>query len=153
MRPGRVGVVMRVPAGPASVLLGVAAAIALALSAGFTAAQDAKSTEVHSGPAKPFSQSSPSGYADIRATLDENDEIATLEAIRVALTEVGDGSTYVWHRRHGRLSGLVRPTTSFRDVSGRICRHILLIMNSGAYTARAEGVACRMPDGRWQLDG
>ena len=60
--------------------------------------------------------------------LDENDEIAALEAIRVALTEVGDGGTYVWHREHGRLSGIVQPTASFKDPAGRVCRHIVLIM-------------------------
>ena len=46
--------------------------------------------------------------------LDEYDEIAALEAIRVALTEVGDGTTYVWHRQHGRLSGIVQPTSPSR---------------------------------------
>lgn len=91
--------------------------------------------------------------ADYKAMLDENDEIAALEALRVALSEVGDGSTYVWHRRHGRLSGLVQPTASFKDHGGRICRHILLIMTTGGHTARAEGIACRLADGRWQLDG
>jgi len=91
--------------------------------------------------------------SDFKASLDENDEIAALEAIRVALSEVGDGNTYVWHRRHGRLSGLVQPTASFKDRTGRVCRHILLIMTAGGYTARAEGVACRLGDGRWQLEG
>ena len=68
--------------------------------------------------------------------LDENDEIAALEAIRVALTEVGDGGTYVWHRQHGRLSGIVQPTTSFKDPGGRVCRHIVLIMTVGAATGK-----------------
>jgi surface antigen len=91
--------------------------------------------------------------ADNRTTLDENDEIAALEAVRVALSEVGDGSTYVWHRAHGRLSGLVQPTASFKDPAGRVCRHILMMMTTGGYTAKAEGIACRLADGRWQLDG
>lgn len=85
--------------------------------------------------------------------LDENDEIATLEAIRVALTEVADGNSYVWYRRHGRLSGIVQPTVSFKDPAGRVCRHILLILTVGAAIGRAEGNACRLGDGRWQLDG
>lgn len=92
-------------------------------------------------------------FAETNAHLDENDEIATLEAIRVALTEVADGNSYVWHRRHGRLSGIVQPTVSFKDPAGRVCRHILLIMTVGAATGRAEGIACRLGDGRWQLDG
>ncbi len=93
------------------------------------------------------------GHTNPTAGLDENDEIAALEAIRVALTEVGDGSAYVWRRQHGRLSGVVQPTTSFKDAAGRVCRHILLIMTVGTATGRAEGIACRLPDGRWQLDG
>ena len=92
-------------------------------------------------------------FAEADALLDENDEIAALEAIRVALTEVGDGGTYVWHRKHGRLSGIVQPTASFKDPGGRVCRHIVLIMTVGAATGKAEGIACRLADGRWQLDG
>ena len=87
------------------------------------------------------------------AGLDENDEIAALEAIRVALSEVSDGGTYVWRRQHGRLSGIVQPTVSFKNAAGRVCRRILLIMTVGTATGRTEGVACRLPDGRWQLDG
>jgi surface antigen len=90
---------------------------------------------------------------DSRALLDENDEIAALEAVRVALTEVGDGSTYVWHRANGRLSGLVQPTGSFKDLAGRPCRHIIVILSSGGHSAKIEGVACRLANGRWQLDG
>jgi hypothetical protein len=92
-------------------------------------------------------------FAETNAHLDEMDEIAALEAIRVALSEVGDGNSYVWYRRHGRLSGIVQPTVSFKDRAGRVCRHILLIMTVGAATGRAEGIACRLGDGRWQLDG
>jgi len=102
-------------------------------------------------PSKPPAISVKPKFVD--AYLDENDEIAALEAIRVALTEVGDGNSYVWYRRHGRLSGIVQPTASFKDAAGRVCRHILLFMTAGAATGRAEGTACRLGDGRWQLDG
>jgi 17 kDa outer membrane surface antigen len=85
--------------------------------------------------------------------LDAMDEIATLDAIRVALTEVGDGGSYVWHRAHGRLSGLITPTASFKDAAGNVCRHIVTVLSSGSVSRRAEGFACRLPDGRWQLDG
>jgi hypothetical protein len=104
-------------------------------------------------PSKPSSLWAKPEYARPTAGLDENDEIAALEAIRVALTEVGDGSTYVWRRQHGRLSGIVRPTISFKDAAGRVCRHILLIMTVGTATGKAEGIACRLANGRWQLDG
>ena len=65
-------------------------------------------------PSKPPAVSAKPKFAETNAHLDENDEIAALEAIRVALTEVGDGGSYVWYRRHGRLSGIVQPTVSFK---------------------------------------
>jgi surface antigen len=85
--------------------------------------------------------------------LDEDDEIAALEAIRVALTEVSDGASYVWHRRYGQLGGLVQPTQSFKDPGGRVCRRIIVILSAGLRSGRFEGTACRSAGGRWQLDG
>jgi surface antigen len=83
--------------------------------------------------------------------LDEKDEIAALERIQYALSEVGDGKTYVWRRWHGRLSGLVQPTASFRDSSGKVCRHLVVLMTTGKTTKKQEGIACRLPNGRWEL--
>jgi hypothetical protein len=85
--------------------------------------------------------------------LDAKDEIAALERIQYALSEIGDGSTYVWTRWHGRLSGVIHPTTSFKDRSGKVCRHIVVLLTTGKRTARKEGIACRLASGRWQLDG
>jgi surface antigen len=85
--------------------------------------------------------------------LDEKDEIAALERIQYALSEVGDGKTYVWRRWHGRLSGIVQPTASFKDNSGKVCRHLIVLMTTGKTTKKQEGIACRLPSGRWQLDG
>jgi surface antigen len=85
--------------------------------------------------------------------LDEEDEIAALEAIRVALSEVGDGVSYVWHRRYGQLGGLVQPTHSFIDAHGRVCRSIIVILSAGPRSGRIEGTACRLAGGRWQLEG
>ncbi len=85
--------------------------------------------------------------------LDEDDEIAALEAIRVALTDVADGVSYVWHRRYGQLSGLVQPTQSFKAADGRLCRHIIVILSAQQRSGRIEGTACRLSSGRWQLEG
>jgi hypothetical protein len=85
--------------------------------------------------------------------LDEKDEIAALERIQYALSEVGDGKTYVWRRWHGRLSGIVQPTASFKDTGGKVCRHLIVLMTTGTNTKKQEGIACRLPSGRWQLDG
>jgi surface antigen len=85
--------------------------------------------------------------------LDARDEIAALERIQYALSEVGDGSTYVWRRWHGRLSGVVNPTVSFKDDSGKVCRHLVVLLTTGERTRRIEGIACRMASGRWRLEG
>lgn len=91
--------------------------------------------------------------ADLKSTLDDTDAIAALEAVQLALTEVGDGATYIWHRRHGRLSGAVQPTSSFKDAGGHVCRHIVMALTSGSYSRKAEGIACRLRNGVWVLEG
>lgn len=91
--------------------------------------------------------------ADLKATLDDTDAVAALEALQLALTEVSDGATYIWHRKHGRLSGAIQPTTSFKDASGQVCRHIVMALTSGSYSRKAEGIACRRSTGTWLLEG
>ena len=91
-------------------------------------------------------------FADLARPLGVTDEIAALDAIRIALTQVGDGSSFVWHHA-GRISGVVQPTHSFRDASGRVCRHIVVVLSSGLRSSRVEGTACRTDDGNWQLEG
>lgn len=92
-------------------------------------------------------------FAGLSRRLDTRDEIAALESVQLALAEVGDGSSYVWHRYHGHLSGVVTPTVSFRDGSGNVCRHLVVILSSGTRSKRSEGIACRLDNGRWQLQG
>jgi hypothetical protein len=150
--------VMRVPARLQSFgICALALLLALSLLPQLALAQAANPAEsapcVCPNPSKPPAASAKPKFAEANAFLDENDEIAALEAIRVALSEVGDGDTYVWRRTHGRLSGVVQPTASFKDRGGRVCRHILLIMTIGTASGRAEGIACRLANGRWQLDG
>jgi hypothetical protein len=90
---------------------------------------------------------------DIPAALDVTDADAALEGIRIALSEVADGGTYVWHRRDGRLSGMAQPTGSFKDKSGQPCRHLIVMLNSPARSRKVEGIACQMADRRWELTG
>jgi hypothetical protein len=150
------GLDLRVPASLASLAACAAVVLAATLLAEPGLAEEVKPAEpprcTCPAPDKPIIATKPK-FAEAKDLLDENDEIAALEAIRVALTEVGDGGSYVWHRQHGRLSGVVHPTGSFKDPAGRVCRHIVLIMTVGTATGRAEGIACRLADGRWQLDG
>lgn len=92
-------------------------------------------------------------FAELKSELDGTDEIAALENLQLALNETGDGSTFVWHRSNGRLSGLVQPTASFKDASGKVCRHVVVMLTSGPYSRKAEGIACRLDSGQWLLEG
>lgn len=88
-----------------------------------------------------------------RRTLDEQDEIAALESIQVGLSRMDDGNPFVWKRANGRLSGIVRPTTSFRNARGSLCRHVVVLLTTGYKTSTTEGIACRSANRRWVLEG
>lgn len=92
-------------------------------------------------------------HPHLKSMLDESDEKATLEALQLTLTEVGDGSTFVWYRSNGLVSGVFNPTSSFKDVRGRVCRHLRMMLTSGGTSRKAEGVACREQSGVWVLEG
>ncbi|MBS0231885.1 MAG: hypothetical protein JSR99_00180 [Proteobacteria bacterium] len=88
---------------------------------------------------------------EVKTVLDQNDEYAALESVQYALTEVADGSSYVWHRAHGRLSGAVKPVSSFKDAHGSVCRHAIVVLHGSDRTRSTEIIACRLPTGIWQL--
>ncbi len=98
-------------------------------------------------------------YADLKPVpddgraLDAGDEVAALSSVQHALTATADGATYVWHRNNGRISGLVQPTSSFKNVEGTLCRHVMVMLTTGDKTRKAEGVACRDHKGVWSLEG
>lgn len=91
--------------------------------------------------------------AALTKPLDETDEIAALESVQFALTQVADGSSYVWHRTHGRLSGIVKPLLSYKSSDGSVCRKLTVILSSGDNSKRTTTSACRMADGIWKLEG
>ncbi len=89
----------------------------------------------------------------VSASLDAVDATAALDGIRIALSEVADGGSYVWHRRDGVLSGMAQPKSSFKDQTGLPCRNLTVMLNTYGRSSRIDGVACRNADGRWHLTG
>lgn len=88
-----------------------------------------------------------------RRQLDDNDALAALESLHFALSEVADGSSYVWHRSHGGLSGVVQIAASFRGPDDRICRRAVVVFTSGSDSERTETIACREASGVWKIEG
>ncbi len=87
-----------------------------------------------------------------KVVLDESDEYAALESVQYALTEVADGSSWVWRRENGRLSGVVKPVSSFKDTRDGVCRHAVVVLTGAEGMKRTEIVACRLPTGIWQIE-
>jgi surface antigen len=95
----------------------------------------------------------PLALADLRARLGGSDRSVALNALEVALNELGDGATLVWKRQGHGLAGAIRPVAAFRDDRGRVCRHLIYSLSFGNYPRKVEGIACRGADGIWSLQG
>jgi len=93
------------------------------------------------------------GLSELKARLDRSDRVAAVQALELALSELGDGVTLVWQRPERGLVGRIKPVSAFRDDKGRVCRHVLYSLALGTYQRQIEGVACREPDGSWSLSG
>ena len=96
----------------------------------------------------------PVTFAELHAKLDSNDRAVALNALQVALTELGDGTSLVWQRQSRELTGVIKPVSAFRDDEGRVCRHLIYSLSLGTYEREVEGTACREPNGvAWSLAG
>jgi surface antigen len=93
------------------------------------------------------------GLNELKARLDRSDRAAAMQALELALSELGDGVTLVWQRPERGLVGRIKPVSAFRDDQGRVCRHVLYSLALGTYQRQIEGVACRESDGSWSLSG
>jgi surface antigen len=92
-------------------------------------------------------------FAELRAKLDGTDRAVALNALQVALTELGDGGTLIWKRPSRELTGVIKPVSAFRDDEGRVCRHLTYSLSLDTFVREVEGIACREPGGSWSLAG
>jgi surface antigen len=95
----------------------------------------------------------PAAFAELRAKLDRSDRDIALNALQVALSELGDGATLVWRRPSRGLTGVIKPVSAFRDGDGRVCRHLTYSLSLGTFVREVEGTACREKGGAWSLKG
>jgi surface antigen len=95
----------------------------------------------------------PLGLRELQYTLNRSDRRVALQALQMALTELGDGVTLVWRRPASELAGRVQPVSAFRDSQGRICRHVVYSLSQRALEKKIEDVACRQENGNWSFSG
>lgn len=138
----------------ATLLTGLVAVAVVFLSPNPLAAQEAENNLAQLRQANTQSPPTiPPGQRPVQRQLNESDRTAALESVHFALMELGDGSSYVWHRGNGKLSGVIQPTASFVDKKGNVCRHIVVLLSAGQRSKKTEAVACRQGDGIWRFDG
>ena len=87
----------------------------------------------------------------LRAKLRPADEYATLNALLIALSRVGDGQTYIWTRPKRQLRAFITPTSSYRNETGTICRKLVVSLALGSHIKRIKTTACRAKDRSWKL--
>lgn len=95
----------------------------------------------------------PQGLTELKTSLDRSDRTVALQALQMALSELGDGVTLVWRRPISQLTGRVKPVSVFRDDQGRICRTVVYSLAWGEREKEIEGAACREEDGSWAIAG
>jgi surface antigen len=100
------------------------------------------------------SESQQPGLSELKARLDQSDRMAAMQALELALSELGDGVTLVWQRPGAQPRRQDQARVGlFRDDRGRVCRHVVYSLTLGTYQRQIEGVACREPNGSWSLSG
>ncbi|MFW2439614.1 MAG: RT0821/Lpp0805 family surface protein [Arenicellales bacterium] len=80
--------------------------------------------------------------------LNENQQRAH-EAAQIRATTAPVGETVIWNQ--GGASGSVTATRDGTSTSGRYCREFQQEVTVGNKREQAYGVACRQPDGSWEI--
>ena len=71
------------------------------------------------------------------------------EAAQVAATNAEVGETIIWNK--AGASGAVTVVRDGTSTSGRYCREFQHEVTIGGKTESAYGIACRQPDGAWEI--
>ena len=90
-------------------------------------------------------------FLQLRSKLRPADEYATLYALQIALSRVGDGQTFVWSRPKRQLRARITPLNSWRHVNGSICRKISVSLALGRTLKNMQTIACRDQKHVWQM--
>lgn len=88
--------------------------------------------------------------SEIGRTMDDNDKRKAQQAYTQA-TSAPVGQTIAWNNPNSGNSGTVTPTRDGTSNSGAYCREFQQTVVIGGQEEDAYGVACRKPDGSWEI--
>jgi len=88
--------------------------------------------------------------SEIGRTMDEVDKQKAHQAYTQA-TSAPVGQTIAWNNPNTGNSGTVTPVRDGTSTTGEYCREFQQSVVIGGQTEQAYGVACRKPDGTWEI--
>ena len=88
--------------------------------------------------------------SEIGRSMDEVDRLKNDRAVQTA-TAAPIGETITWNNPDSGNSGAVTPTRDGTASSGEYCREFQQTVTIGGKTEEAYGIACRKPDGSWEI--
>ncbi len=86
---------------------------------------------------------------NIGRAMDQTDQSCVGQALERAET----GRTVVWRNPDNGADYRVTPTQTYQSAGGEYCREYTTTVVIGGRTERAQGRACRQPDGSWRREG
>jgi surface antigen len=89
--------------------------------------------------------------SDVGRSLDRADRLAMEHATQQTLERVPSGRTATWRNTETGHSGTIKPTRSFSQAGGQLCREYQQTILVGGQMQEAYGTACRQPDGTRQI--
>lgn len=84
-------------------------------------------------------------------SLDRADMAYYNKASQRALETMPAGKTLPWNNPQSNVSGTVTPSDYYQTASGTYCREYTQTIQVGGKVEEGYGVACRQPDGSWQI--
>lgn len=85
--------------------------------------------------------------------LDQTDRQSAYRAEQAALERYPDGRAAQWSNPNNGNYGYTVPQTTYQAASGQYCREFETTIFVGGRAETGRGVACRQPDGSWQVAG
>ncbi len=88
--------------------------------------------------------------SEIGRYMDDVDRLSATRANYQAQT-APMGTKITWNNPRSNNSGSITPMREGQSESGKYCREFYQTISIGNRTEEAYGVACRQPDGSWQI--
>lgn len=88
---------------------------------------------------------------EVGASMDRADMMYYRQTSQKALETVSSGQSLPWKNPESGHHGTVTPMNYYQTASGQYCREYQQSITVGGQSHEGYGVACRQPDGSWEI--